>query len=331
MTGSTTINLHALVATFYRPTAARTRILADALNFPSDMYALESEIRLRGLDPARNLILVGSRDGRTIDEEELIEAMGDDVALIVLPSVLYRSGQLLDIGRLAQAARERRIPIGFDCSHSVGSVPHQLHNWDVDFAFWCNYKYLNGGPGAIASLFVHERHFGSRPALAGWWGYRKDRQFAMSLDFEGAANAGAWQIGTPPIFGLAGLRGSLEIIGEAGLGRLREKSLALTTYLIDLLDARLSDPPYDFRLGTPRSPSQRGGHLAIEHPDAARIVKALRARDVIPDFRPPNVIRLAPVPLYNTFVELWDTVELLRSIVDRQEHRQFSNDSELVS
>jgi kynureninase len=199
-------------------------------------------------------------------------------------------------------------------------VPHRLHEWRVDFAFWCNYKYLNGGPGAVGSLFVHERHFGVRPGLAGLWGYRKDRQFAMALDFQGAADAGAWQIGTPPILGLAGLRGSLAILREAGIERIREKSLAQTSYLIELLDALLVDPPYGFRLGTPRSPAQRGGHVAFEHPDAIRIAKALRARGVVPDFRPPNVIRLAPIALYTSFVELWDTVQILRSIVDLGEH-----------
>jgi len=331
VTGSTTVNLHSLVATFYQPAGTRTRILADRLNFPSDIYALESQVRLRGLDPARHLILVGSRDGRTIDEVDLIRSMNDDIALVVLPSVLYRSGQLLDVERLARAARARDIPIGIDCSHSAGVVPHRLHDWEVDFAFWCNYKYLNGGPGAIGSLFVHERHHGLRPGLTGWWGFQKERQFDLALDFESAANAGAWQIGTPSILGMAGLRGSLDLFHEAGIARIREKSLALTAYLIDLVDSRLSASPYSFRIGTPRDAERRGGHLAIEHPDAIRIAKALRARGVVPDFRPPDVIRLAPIAFYTSYVELWDTVEILREIVDHGEQLRFAATRDLIS
>jgi kynureninase len=329
--GSTTVNLHALVASFYRPNDRRVRIVADELNFPSDLYAIASQLRLRGRSPDSDLVLVRSRDGKTIDENDVIDAITDDVALVLLPSVLYRSGQLLDLERLTRAAYERDIPIGFDCSHSAGSVPHRLHDWGVDFAFWCNYKYLNAGPGAVASVFVHERHFGTKPGLAGWWGSRKDRQFDMALEFEPAPNAGAWQIGTPPILGMAGLAGSLEIFAEAGIARVREKSLAQTDYLMSLVDSVLSAPPYGFWIGTPREPARRGGHVALEHPDATRIAKALKSRGVIPDFRPPNVIRLAPIPLYTSFAEIWRTCEILREIVDEGEHLRFSPERETVA
>ncbi len=331
VTGSTTINLHTLVATFYQPDERRVRIIADELNFPSDVYALESQLRLRGRDPRTDLILVRSRDGRTIDEDDVVEAMTDDVALVLLPSVMYRSGQLLDVARLSAAARDRGISIGFDCSHSAGSIPHRLHDWGVDFAFWCNYKYLNAGPGSVASLFVHEKHFGTTPGLAGWWGSRKDRQFDMSLGFEPAADAGAWQIGTPPILGLAALGGSLQIFADAGIDRIREKSLALTDYLIALVDAKLTGASIGFSVGTPRRAERRGGHVALEHPEATRVAKALKARGVIPDFRPPNVIRLAPIPLYTSFAEIWRTVEILREIVDRGEHLRFSGNRETVA
>ena len=227
VTGGITANLHALLATFYRPDARRTKIVADELDFPSDLYALQSQIRLHGLDPAEHLVLVPSRDGRTIDEDDLIGAIEQpDVALAWLPSVLYRSGQLLDMPRLAAAAKASGVTIGFDCAHSVGSVPHRLHDWGVDFGVWCTYKYLNAGPGAVGSLFVHERHFGKAPGLAGWWGSDKDRQFDMATRFTPAATAGAWQIGTPSVLGAAALYGSLKVLHEAGIERLRAKSLA---------------------------------------------------------------------------------------------------------
>ncbi len=257
--------------------------------------------------------------------------MGEDVALVLLPSVLYRSGQLLDIERLTRAAHDRGILIGFDCCHSVGSVPHQLHRWGVDFAFWCTYKYLNGGPGAVGSLFVHRRHFGTLPALAGWWGYDKARQFDMALDFAPAAGAGAWQISTPPVLSAAALYGTLGMLREAGIERVRAKSLELTGYLMFLIDELLAEPPYGFAVGTPRKPARRGGHVALEHPDAIRICKALKARGVIPDFRFPNVIRLAPIALYTGYMELWQTAQILREIVDRGEHLVFSGERGAVA
>lgn len=331
VTGSTTVNLHALVATFYQPTPARHKLLADVLNFPSDIYALQSQVRLRGEDPARSLVLVASRDGRTIEEDDLIAAMTDEVALAVLPAVLYRSGQWLDVPRLTRAARERGILVGFDCSHSAGAVPHQLHDWEVDFAFWCNYKYLNGGPGAVGSLFVHERNFWRRPGLAGWFGNRKETQFDLALEFDPAATAGAWQIGTPPVLGAAALSGSLKMFAEAGIEAVRAKSLAQTSYFIELANAILADEPYGFTVGTPRAPERRGGHVALEHPDAVRICKALKARGIVPDFRYPNVIRLAPIPFYTTYAELWQTIQTIKDIVDRGEHRDFGGDRGIVA
>lgn len=320
-TGTTTVNLHQLVGTFYRPTGARRRIVATSLDFPSDVYALQSQIRLQGGDPDQDLVLVESRDGRTIDEEDIIDALTDDVALVLLPSVLYRSGQLLDMPALTRAAHERGAVIGFDCAHSIGSVPHELDAWDVDFAFWCTYKYLNGGPGSIGGLYLHPRHSGQDPALAGWWGYRKDRQFAMVHEWEGAEGAGAFQVSTVPVLSTAGLLGSLTITREAGIGAIRDKSLAQTEYLMSLVEeAGLCDEPYAFRIGTPKEPSSRGGHVALEHDAAAQISTRLRERHVIVDFRAPNVIRIAPVALYTTWHELWQTVAILREIIGRGEH-----------
>src|SRR5215218_4165984 len=321
VTGTTTVNLHNLVATFYQPQGRRRQIVASSLDFPSDVYALQSQIRLRGGDPDADLVLVPSRDGRTLDEDDLIAAMTDETALVLLPSVLYRSGQLLDIQRLTAAASERGIPIGFDCAHSIGAIPHRFDDWGVDFAFWCTYKYLNAGPGAVGALYVNRRHHGRRPGLSGWWGYAKERQFDMLHTWEGATGAGAWQIGTPPVLGTVALLGSLRIFAEAGIEQVRAKSTAQTAYLIDLLDAMgLTGERYGYRIGTPRKPERRGGHIAVEHDAGPRIAKALKARGVIPDFRPPDVVRLAPIPLYTSYHEIRQTAQHLREIVETGEY-----------
>lgn len=332
VTGGTTVNLHHLVATFYAPRDDRRVILATELDFPSDIYALQSQIALRGGDPDRDLRRVTSRDGRTVEEDDLIAAMTDDVALVVLPSVLYRSGQLLDMERLTTAAHERDIVIGFDCAHSAGVVPHELSRWGVDFAVWCSYKYLNGGPGAVGALYVNRRHAGLRPALSGWWGYEKTRQFDMAHAWEGAAGAGAWQIGTPPILATAPLIGALQLHAEAGIDGIRAKSLLQTAYLIDLIEgAGLTGPGFGYRVGTPREAVRRGGHVAVEHDAGARIARALKTRGVIPDFRAPNVVRLAPIPLYTSFVEIWHAVQALRAVIDAGEHLTGGEDRELVA
>lgn len=330
VTGGITINLHALLATFFQPRNGRTKIVADALNFPSDLYALQSHLRLRGLDPSEHLLLAPSRDGRTIAEEDILAMLQrSDVALVWLPSVLYRGGQLLDMPRLARAARELGVPIGFDCAHSVGSVPHQLHAWGVDFAVWCTYKYLNAGPGAVGGLYVHARHHQRAPGLAGWWGSDKLRQFDMAPDFTPASTAGAWQIGTPSVLGAAALYGSLRLMHEAGFAQLREKSLKLTSSLIDLADHHLA--PLGFEVGTPREPQRRGGHVALEHAEAVRITRALKARGIVPDFRPPNVIRLAPVPLYTRYRDVGELVNALKNIVESGEHLQFADERAVVA
>ena len=329
--GTTTVNIHSLVNTFYRPEGKRRKILADALDFPSDIYALKSIIELRGLDADENLVLTPSADGRFLDEEKIIELMNEEVALAFLPSVLYRSGQLLDIKRLTEEAHRREIPVGFDCCHSVGVVPHFFDKWNVDFALWCGYKYLNGGPGSTAFLYVNRKHFDREPAVAGWFGYAKDKQFDMSLTFEHSKSAGGWQISSPAILSAAPIEGSLKIVLEAGMDSLREKSLNMTDYLIYLVDELLSKEPYNFSVETPREAERRGGHVAVEHAEGIRISEALRARGVIPDFRPPNIIRIAPVPLYNTYREVWRVVQYLKEIVDRRECERFSRERRAIS
>lgn len=317
VTGATTVNLHQMLGTFYRPEGNRRKILATALDFPSDVYAMQSQLRLHGGDPERDLMLVPSRDGRTIAEDDLVAAMTGEVALAMLPSVLYRSGQLLDIPRLAAAAHTAGALIGIDCAHSAGALPHRLDDWDVDFAVWCSYKYLNAGPGAVGALYVNPRLAGTSPALAGWWGYQKDRQFDMVHHWHGAAGAGAYQISTVPLLSTAALLGSLAIFEEAGIDAIRRKSLAQVDYLVALVEGLgLGNPPYGYRIGTPREHARRGGHLAIEHDDGARIALALRERGFVVDFRQPDVVRLAPIALYTTYHEVWRTALALREIID---------------
>jgi kynureninase len=329
VTGSTTVNLHQLVATFYRPANGRTKILADELTFPSDIYALKSQLKLKGYDPKEHLVLVKSRDGRTIEEADIIEAMTDEIALIVLPSVLYRSGQLLDMKTLTEEAHKRGILIGFDLCHSAGAIPHRLHDWGVDFAFWCNYKYLNGGPGSVAALYVNEKHLGREPGLSGWFSSKKEKQFDMELDLTPETHAGAFQIGTPHILSTAPLIGSLSLFCEVGMENIRKKSLQLTQYMMDLIEHELTD--YGFTIGNPTDDARRGGHVYLEHAEAARICKALKAEGVIPDFRKPNGIRLAPVALYNTFEDVWQTVQILKQIMKEERHKKFHNEREVVA
>lgn len=329
VTGSTTTNLHQLVATFYKPEGSRTKILADELTFPSDIYALQSQLLLHGYEPSEHLVQVESRDGRTIEEDDIIAAMTDEIALIILPTVLYRSGQLLDIERLTAEAHARGILIGFDGCHSVGAVPHHLSTWGVDFAFWCNYKYLNNGPGGAASLYVNRKHFGRLPGLAGWFGSRKDKQFDMEHHFVPAEHAGAFQIGTPHILSMAPLIGSLEMFADAGIENLRQKSLHITSYMIDLIEQELDG--LGFTIGNPRDDLRRGGHVCLEHEEAARICKSLKENKIIPDFRAPNIIRLAPVALYTTYDEVWETVQRLKAIMLEKQYEKFENARDVVA
>ncbi|MDR4886844.1 kynureninase [Fredinandcohnia sp. QZ13] len=329
VTGSTTVNLHQLVSTFYQPKGKRTKIVADELNFPSDIYALQSQVRIHGFNPEEQLVRVKSRDGRYLSEEDIIDAMTDEVALVVLPSILYRSGQILDMERLTTEAHQRGILIGFDGCHSVGAIPHSFSEWDVDFAFWCNYKHLNGGPGAVAGLYVNRKHFGVRPGLAGWFGSKKEKQFDMEHTFTPADSAGAFQIGTPHVLSLAPLLGSLDMFAEAGIKHIRTKSLLLTNFLMELIDTELVG--MGFAIGSPREESVRGGHVGLEHTEAARICKALKENGIIPDFRAPNMIRLAPVPLYNSFEDVWNVVHMLKTIMDEKRYEKFKNERDVVA
>ncbi|WP_077324528.1 kynureninase [Virgibacillus siamensis] len=329
ITGSTTTNLHQLTASFYKPEGNRTKILADELNFPSDIYALKSQLKLKGYHPDEHFIQVKSRDGNTFETRDIIDQMTDDVALIVLPGVLYRSGQILDMKTLTNEAHKRGILIGFDLCHSIGAIPHHLTEWDVDFAFWCTYKHLNGGPGSVGGLYVNRKHFGNNPGLAGWFSSSKEKQFDMEHTLTPAADAGAYQIGTPHVLSAAPLLGSLEMFAEAGMKQIRTKSLQLTQYLMKLIKADLTE--YGLEIANPIDDAKRGGHVFLVHPEAARICKALKAEGVIPDFRKPNGIRLAPVALYNTFEDVWETVQILKTILKEERYKQYENKRGIIA
>jgi kynureninase len=320
-TGTTTYNIHSLIGSFFRPEGGRDRILATSLDFPTDIYALKSQLSLRGLDRKTHLVLVGGDEDGILDEDGIIARMTEETALVYLSAVLFRSGQLLDIERLTAEAHSRGIMIGFDCSHSAGAVNHRLDDWDVDFAVWCGYKYLCGGPGAPAFIYINRRHFDREPGLAGWFGCIKERQFDLSLDFEHAKSAGGWQVSSPGILAASAMEGALSVIAECGIEALRERSLRLTSYLIYLVDEMLSGEPYSFRIVTPREDCRRGGHVAVSRgSDALRIKEALLRRGVVTDFRPPDVIRIAPSPLYGSYRDVRETVRHIVDILDSGEY-----------
>lgn len=327
VTGSITSNIHQMLSTVFQPTLERFAIVVDDLNFPSDIYAVESHLRLRGLDPARAMRKVGSRDGYTLELADIIEQLTDDVAILLLPSVLYRSGQLLPIRKITEAAHQKGILVGFDLAHSIGAMPHELHDAGVDFAVWCHYKYMNSGPGGTGGLYLHERHHHLLPGNAGWFGSDKTRQFDMDHEFSKAEGAGAYQIGTPHIFSMAPLLGSLELFEEAGIEAIRQKSLQLTTLLRQLIGQQIPEL-VDV---TPMENDARGGHIAFAHPEAARICKALKEAKIIPDFRAPNIIRLAPIAFYTSFSDVEQVAEKLKSIMENETYKNFSNERNVVA
>ena len=315
---SLTVNLHLMMATFYRPTKSRFKILMEEPAFPSDTYAIKTQIVHHGLNAKDTLVLARPRKGeftvRTEDIVELIENNADQLAVVMLAGVNFFSGQLFDIEAIATAARKHRIVVGFDLAHAVGNVPVALHEWNIDFAVWCSYKYLNAGPGAVAGAFVNECHSTNTklPRLAGWFGNDPNTRFRLHLEpeFVPVASADGWQISNPPIFSMAPLRASLAIFDEAGgMEPLRAKSIKLTGYL-EFLIAQIGSKK--FSLITPADPDARGAQLSIhahEHPK--QLHEELIAAGVKCDFREPNVIRVAPAPLYNSFHEVWRFAQIL--------------------
>ncbi|MBV9991298.1 MAG: kynureninase [Alphaproteobacteria bacterium] len=327
--GSVSVNLHQVLATFFKPHGARTKILIEEAAFPTDAYAVKSHLALHGLDPADHLVVVPSAGGTALDEDAVVAALNGEIALAVLPVVLYRTGQLLDTRRIALAAQACGALLCLDACHSFGAMAHAWHDDGVDAGIFCTYKYGNGGPGAAAGLFVHEKHLGTRPGLPGWFSSRKDKQFDMDDTLVAAEEAGAYQIGTPNILSMAPLLGAFDQIARAGIDRIRAKSLALTGYMIERIDAQLDG--LGFTIATPREAARRGGHVALRHAEAARICKALKDARVIPDFRPPDIVRLSPAPLYGSFAEVAETVRILRDIAVERRYLAYPNVRDLVA
>lgn len=317
-----TVNLHLVMVSFYRPTRERSCILVEQGAFPSDRYAVASQIAYHGYNTREALIEVAPRPGedciRPEDLETLIAREGRRIALVLWPGVQYRTGQAFDLARITELAHAQGCAVGFDLAHAAGNVELALHDADADFAVWCSYKYLNGGPGAIAGCFVHERHARNPglPRFAGWWGHSKEKRFLMGPDFEVLEGAEGWQISNPPILSMTPLLASFALFREAGLPALRAKSVRLTGFLEALIDARLDGR---ISIATPRDPQQRGCQLSLRleagFATGRAVFDALSSRDVICDWREPDVIRVAPTPLYNTFEEVWEFVEILRDVL----------------
>ncbi len=315
---SLTVNLHLLMVSFYRPKAERAAIVIEQGAFPSDRYAVESQIRFHGFDPAECLIeIAADTDTGLIPTDALENCLrehGHRVALILWPGVQYRYGQAFDLKAVTELGHFHGCQVGFDLAHAAGNLPLHLHDSGADFAAWCSYKYLNSGPGAIAGAFVHERHAQSvLPRFNGWWGHHQDTRFQMGPEFKGTPGAEGWQLSNPPIFAMAPMRASLEIFHEAGMPALRRKSLALTAYLEALIRQELDDV---LRSVTPVDPEQRGCQLSLQvragRDAGRRLFEHLMKSGVIGDWREPDVIRLSPTPLYNRFSDCLGAVRCIK-------------------
>ena len=312
---SLTVNLHLMMVTFYRPTKERHKIIIERGAFPSDQYAVKSQILFHGLDPAASLIELTPRAGeyclRDEDIESLIEREGDSIALIMLGGVNYVTGQVYDIPAITRTGHRKGCIVAFDLAHAAGNIPLHLHDWDPDFGVWCSYKYLNGGPGCVGGCFVHERHSRSwnLPRFAGWWGHDEKIRFQMGPEFQPMTGAEGWQLSNPPIFALAPLRASMEIFAEAGMERLRSKSISLSGYLEFLLRQVDSGK---FSIITPREAERRGAQISIRlHGQGRRLCDRLIAEGVIGDWREPDTYRVAPIPLYNGYRDVYRFVQRL--------------------
>ena len=316
---SLTVNLHLMMASFYRPTAARHKIVIERGAFPSDQYAVKSQIRFYGFDPETSLIELTPREEESCLQDEdilaLIEREGDSIALIMMGGVNYSTGQVFDMAEITSAGHRKGCVVAFDLAHAAGNIPLQLHDWGPDFAVWCSYKYLNGGPGCVAGCFVHERHAQSSdlPRYAGWWGHEEKVRFQMEPEFRPMAGAEGWQLSNPPILALAPLRASMAIFAEAGMDRLRAKSWALTGYMEYLLRQGSSNK---FSIVTPREENRRGAQLSLRLRHHGRaFCEKLAADGIIGDWREPDTFRVAAVPLYNSFEDVYRFVQRFTSAI----------------
>jgi len=311
-----TTNLHLMMVSFYRPEGKRKKILIEADAFPSDRYAVASQVQFHGGDPATDVIEWSATDGGETPSlqglQNILKEQGDEIALIMVGAVNYYTGQSFDLKRIAEMGHDHGTMVGFDCAHGAGNVDLQLHDSGADFAVWCTYKYLNSGPGSLGGCFVHERHADSPnlPRFTGWWGHDKETRFKMRDDFSPMHGAEGWQLSNPPILSLVAIRSSLDVFAEAGFENLRKKSLQLTNYLENLIHKLDTDR---IKIITPDRPEDRGCQLSLAVRDADKsLFDKLTENGVIADWREPDVIRIAPVPIYNSYEDCWRFVDLLK-------------------
>lgn len=316
-----TVNLHLLLLSFYRPAAGRYKVLVEAGAFPSDQYAVETQTRWHGYDPADAIVEIGPRPGeRLIREADILDAIsahGDSLALVLLGGLNYYTGELFDMAAITAAAHKAGALAGFDLAHAVGNVPLRLHDWDVDFAVWCSYKYLNGGPGAAGGAFLHERFIRDTtlPRMGGWWGNDESSRFSMQKGFVPKPTAEGWSMSTAQVFNMVCLKASLAIFDEAGFSRVQAKSRRLTGYLYTLLESLLADGSRSFEIITPADPERRGAQLSLYFGDrAAALQQRLADEGVVVDFRGPGVIRVSPAPLYNSFEDVYRFYHILKGL-----------------
>lgn len=318
-----TVNLHLLMVSFYRPTKTRYKIICEAKAFPSDQYAIESQVKLHGYNFHDAVIEVSPRDGHhTILIEDILQAIEehkDELALVLFGGVNYYSGQVFDMKTITEAAHRAGALAGFDLAHAAGNIELYLHDWDVDFATWCSYKYLNSGPGGVSGVYIHEKHATNTdiPRFAGWWGYDKDTRFQMEPGFKAIPTAEGWQLSNAPILSMAAHKASLDIFDEAGMPALRRKGIALSNYLYFILEEiNASSPEKIIEIITPKDEASRGCQISmLMLKNGKKIFDELTKNSVIADWREPNVIRVAPVPLYNTFTDVFQFGQILNNAI----------------
>lgn len=323
VTHSLTTNLHLLMVSFYRPTAQRYKIICEAKAFPSDQYALASQVKFHGRNPEEAIIEVAPREGEHLIREEdilaAIEESGDELALVMFGGVNYYTGQFFNLEKITKAGHAQGAVVGFDLAHAAGNVALKLHGWGVDFAAWCSYKYLNSSPGGVSGLFVHEKHAHNNelPRFAGWWGHDKSVRFKMEKEFQPIPGAEGWQLSNAPILGMAAHCAALDIFNEAGMTAIFQKRDLLTGYLAFIIeDISANNKKVDFEIITPKNPSERGAQLSIlAHGQGKKLFDALSAQGVVADWREPNVIRIAPAPLYNSFEDVYRFGQALKSAI----------------
>jgi kynureninase len=320
ITHSLSTNIHLLMVSFYRPQGKRTKILCEAKAFPSDQYILQTQVKYHGFDPETTIVEIAPREGEhLINEEDIyakIDELGDELALIMIGGVNYYSGQLFDMKTITEKGHAVGAKVGFDLAHAAGNIAVKLHEWNVDFAAWCTYKYLNSSPGGVSGLFVHERHLANKDLhrFGGWWGHDKSVRFLMEHDFQPMESAEAWQLSNAPVLGMAAHLASLDLFDEVGMEKLVEKRDLLTAYLEFIIDevSTMYGDKCSFEIITPRDKAKRGAQLSmLVHGEARKLFDYLTQEGVIADWREPNVIRMAPVPMYNNFEDIYRFGQIL--------------------